>query len=400
MAEEKKYLEFNNTRAGVIYNVDQTTIKEFEEIVQKQYDKKIIKSTIKEQIIENSEITEYNINMEFTKEKILKKIFSISYFKKINHELHCQNYLLFILEYKNYTIDESKKYNSFINNEVNEFFKKTDGLENWTRKIKTKDIIGRYIYDQKESHSDDFVRKSILASASTTFNQNENYMKTNKNSFYFSKYNLLETTNIKMDASYDMRMLTFSLALAYKNFFNEQVKFISKESLKLIDKMNAEEIKKRYTELLNYANMMAIFETAFYFKEPINDNSEQSYLLYPLLNKGLKIEDTYDEFKINLNTLLEIIKILEARIREEERQHTKELEAKAEEKEKKFTSLVGIITGIIAILTFFADGPSILENAFSFKSTPIVTWGMFIVLGIIAGGLYKWFTSKSEPTIK
>lgn len=142
-----------------------------------------------------------------------------------------------------------------------------------------------------------------------------------------------------MDASYDKRMLACTLGLAYKEYFKDQVSFIADESLKLVHKMSADEIKDRYSNLLDYTNSIAIFETAYYFHEPILESSEQAYLMYPLLNEGLKIFPTYKEFKDNLNSLMQTISILEARIRKEEREHIKILEEKAEKKEKNLLHL-------------------------------------------------------------
>jgi len=154
--------------------------------------------------------------------------------------------------------------------------------------------------------------------------------------------------------------------------------------------MDADTIQEHYTKLLKFSNNVTIFETAYYFQRPIESSSTQAFLLYPLLTNGLHLKETYREFKANLDALIKIISILEARLRKTDQEQK-------EAKEKKFTSIVGTITGIIAVLTFFADAPAILKNTLSIEATPLLTWSMFGTLSLSAFLLYRSFLSKRSP---
>lgn len=400
----------NTSRIGVVYSINDEIINKFIVDLGDKYSKKDINSTISENILNRSKITTYDVKEKLSENISLEKVFSIQLFKKLNSESYYINQLLFVFSSEELELDSIKndcnKYlNIFLRN-----LPSSDSENSWSQILTNKIIKGTYTYE-KNIDDDNLKTTNILDIPSGSVFDKNNRFENNSSKYYFAKTNIYEKALGKIDSQFYMRILSFPIALGYKEFFDTQIKKIAYESIVLGGKMNAEEIKDKYEILLDYANEINIFETSYYYNNPINIDSFQAYTSYQLLQNGLKIDEIYKEFKGNLDSLLNTISILEARIRKEEREHREELERKAEEKErkekehreelerkaeekeKKFTSLVGIITGIIAILTFFADGPAILKNAFDYDSTPYFTWLIFIALGVFASGIYAMFNN-------
>ena len=392
-----KTLQLNESRIGIIYELDDNLINDFILSLKNLNDemkKDLFSSTINKNILDNSEVYEYSLGKNLTENVILDKIYTLKLFKKTDNINYHKCQLLFIFKCSPVEL-KSSSIGYSLNSILNIFLKglTSNSQKTWSQLLSTKIIAGTYTYE-KDTIEDTEKKCSILTIPDGSIFDDENFYANKNSQYYFAKNNFYEVALHNMDKSYKYRILGFALSIAYKNYFQEHISKMAKEALVLGQDMDERQIIEKFNYLIKYANEINIFETAYYYEIPINQDSYQAYKVYPLLEKGLKLTQTYKEFKSNLDSILNIISILESRIREDERNHQKEIEVKNEEKEKRFTSLVGIITGIIAILTFFADGPSILKNAFNFEATPMITWGVFSILGVTAFGLYKSFTAK------
>ena len=352
--------------------------------------KKNFSSTFLKSILEYSKIHHYKVDINLENNLILESIVIFDFFQNDTKESKNQ-YLLFIFNTNMYNFNDNS-INNTLNQKLDNYLKTLESNSDkpWTQRIIRDNIIANYVIEQY-SEDDDERAKDILGIKNIIFNDC-NKFKSSSTSYYFAKNTMYEAIN-KIDSHVIFRFAAFVLAFSYKRYFDEQILHIAKETMQFSKELEANDIKKRYSEFLRYLKEMNIFETSHYFKNPIDENSFQAYTIYPIISKGLKLENTYHEFKDNLESMFQTISILEARIRNDERENKEKEEKEKEEKEKKFTSLIGIITGFIAILTFFADGPSILKNSFDIDSTPLITWTVFIGLGIIAVGIFVKFNN-------
>jgi len=371
--------EFNTEREAELFNRFLETLSQFKETS--------INSTISKRILDNSIINEYSIETQLNTEVLLDKVITLKLFKNFSNDTYYKYQVLFTFKSIALTISNDTVQN-YLNKALNIFLKELPEYEGkpWSQHINNRDFKQKlYLYEK----SQEFIEKkatNILTIPGNSIFDSSNFLENKTNKYCFGKDNFYEIALANLDQSYKYRMIGFCIAIAYKTYFNEQISKISHDSSTMALEMSADEIKIKFNNLVNYANEINIFETAHFFKYPIETDSYQAFKIYKLFNKGLLLDETYTEFKDNLNSLIQTISILEKRINEAEKEQ-------AEEKEKKFTSLVGIITGIIALLTFFADGPSILKNAFDYDSSTISNWIVFGVLGLVGSGLFGWFNS-------
>jgi len=422
--------------ATIIYKVDEELSVAFESLLQnsalnKGKDKDNGEKNLKRILKDFSSINYYNFNTKIGDDNnnnnnppppILNCIYIGKFFLKE------QNYTYFYIGFC-FVIKNEKNidFNTF-NKYTNKFFKLSEEFKNFKLNeqllsvlFSKKDLVGLYVRSIKndDKNKDEIIRKSLELTLSQniddcqSFQDEEHiqYINSTLDKTYALEYAKPVTGK---DGSFD-RVNQFMLAIAYKDYYEKK----SYETSKIALQANY----SQYNEILEYAEQVAKFEAAYFFKNPTTKNNYEGFF-----NK-FKIKETHDEFIVSLDGLVKYLGILhdkqevnrieqekierenqirkEDQIREQEKierenqiikedQIREQEKDKQEEKEKKFTALVGTITGIIAIFTFFADWPSILENASTFNSSILVTWGAFTITVIISFITYKYITKQQK----